>query len=159
MATQILSHFVEDFTLISAFSLFIVGILNIVLGLIFRESARPNRCISPWRSTEVLPTSQDNRSAFAVFSSRTSPGKITPYVVRQDAPHSDSSYSDSGSLKSAEKAGYGFGGRGEKSAGLGGSESISSMPDESPLPTFLPPPGLSSSSGTKPAFRSSPTAL
>ena len=85
IATSILSHFVEDFTLVSAFVLFVIGCLNILLGLIFRESARAKRSIFPWRAgvKGVLPTSQNNRKVFnSIFSSRTSSaGKITPYII------------------------------------------------------------------------------
>ena len=153
ISTQILSHFVEDFTLVSAFVLFFIGCLNILLGLIFRESARTKRSISPWRAgvQGVLPTSvsKDNRlvfnSTFAIFSSRTTPGgEITPYVMYQDA-------TDSGS--STEKAGYGFGRQGEKPAALGGS--VLQKPDEL-LPRYTAPlaPPVST-----PTFKSSPTAI
>lgn len=80
ISTQILSHFVEDFTLVSAFILFVLGCINIALGIIFRESAKVKRSInlSPWctKVKDILPVSQDvrlvfinNNSGSTVFSS------------------------------------------------------------------------------------------
>lgn len=144
ISTQILSHHVDDFTLVSAFFLFALGCLNMLLGLIFRESAKAKRSISSWRAEVkgVLPTSQDNRPVFvnnnstsAVFSS---PSEKDSYVRRQDT-----SASDNGSWRSTEKAGYGFGRQGEKSAALRGF--ILQKPVES-LPRYMTPPPASNRS-------------
>ncbi|KAJ3494450.1 hypothetical protein NLJ89_g10807 [Agrocybe chaxingu] len=66
ISTQILSHHVDDFALVSAFFLFALGCLNMLLGLIFRESAKAKRSITSWRAEAkgILPTSQDNRPVF-----------------------------------------------------------------------------------------------
>ena len=138
ISTQILSHHVDDFTLVSAFFLFALGCLNMFLGLIFRESAKPKRSITSWRAEAkgVLPISQDHRpvfvnnSASAVFS----PSEKAPasYVTRQDT-----TASDNGSWRSTEKAGYGFGRQGEKSAALRGF--ILQKPVEA-LPRYMTPP-------------------
>ena len=144
ISTQILSHHVDEFTLVSAFFLFALGCLNMLLGLIFRESAKAKRSISSWRAEVkgVLPTSQDNRPVFvnnnstsAAFSS---PSEKSPYVKRQDT-----SASDNGSWRSTEKAGYGFGRQGEKSAALRGF--ILQKPVES-LPRYMTPPPASNRS-------------
>jgi len=138
ISTQILSHHVDEFTLVSAFFLFALGCLNMLLGLIFRESAKAKRSISSWRAEVkgVLPTSQDNRPPFvnnnstsAAFSS---PSEKEPYVMRQDTTASDNR-----SWRSTEKAGYGFGRQGEKSAALRGF--ILQKPSES-LPRYMTPP-------------------
>ena len=58
-----LSHHVDEFSLVSAFFLFSVGCVNIFLGLVFRESAKARRSLSAWHdqykdaSDSVLPTS------------------------------------------------------------------------------------------------------
>jgi len=144
ISTQILSHHVDDFTLVSAFFLFALGCLNMLLGLIFRESAKAKRSISSWRSEVkgVLPTSQDNRPVFvnnnstaAAFSS---PREKAHYVKRQD-----SAASDTGSWRSTEKAGHGFGRQGEKTAALRGF--ILQKPAES-LPRYMTPPPASARS-------------
>ena len=143
ISTQILSHHVDDFTLVSAFLLFALGCLNMLLGLIFRESAKAKRSISSWRAEVkgVLPTSQDNRPVFAkdnsVSAAFSSPSEKAPYVTRQDT-----SASDNRSWRS-EKAGYGFGRQGEKSAALRGF--ILQKPVES-LPRYMTPPPASTRS-------------
>ena len=145
ISTQILSHHVDDFTLVSAFFLFALGCLNMFLGLIFRESAKAKRSISFWRADVkgVLPTSQDNRPVFVNNNSTTSaafssPNEKVPYVKRQDT-----NASDNGSWRSTEKAGYGFGRQGEKSAALRGF--ILQKPVES-LPRYMTPPPASTRS-------------
>ena len=144
ISTQILSHHVDDFTLVSAFFLFALGCLNMLLGLIFRESAKAKRSISAWRAEVkgVLPTSQDNRPVFVnnnFTSEAFSPSsEKETYVKRQDT-----TASDNGSWKSTEKAGYGFGRQGEKSAALRGF--ILQKPAES-LPRYMAPPSVSTRS-------------
>jgi len=139
ISTQILSHHVDDFTLVSAFFLFALGCLNMLLGLIFRESAKAKRSISSWRAEVkgVLPSSQDNRPVFVNNSESVSrafspTGEKSHYVKRQD-----SAASDNRSWRSAEKTGYGFGRQGEKSAALRGF--ILQKPAES-LPRYMTPP-------------------
>jgi hypothetical protein len=141
ISTQILSHHVDDFTLVSAFFLFSLGCLNMLLGLIFRESAKAKRSISSWRAEVkgVLPTSQDNRPVFVNNNSTSAAfSEKAPYVMRQDT-----AASDKGSLRSTEKAGYGFGRQGEKSAALRGF--ILQKPSES-LPRYMTPPPASTRS-------------
>jgi len=141
ISTQILSHHVDDFTLVSAFFLFALGCLNMFLGLIFRESAKAKRSITSWRAEVkgVLPTSQDNRPVFVNNSSASAafspPSEKPPYIMRQDT-----TASDQGSWRSTEKAGYGFGRQGEKSAALRGF--ILQKPVES-LPRYMTPPARS----------------
>jgi len=143
ISTQILSHHVDDFTLVSAFFLFALGCLNMLLGLIFRESAKAKRSISSWRAEVkgVLPSSQDNRPVFVNNSESVSrafspTGEKSHYVKRQD-----SAASDNRSWRSAEKTGYGFGRQGEKSAALRGF--ILQKPAES-LPRYMTPPPAAS---------------
>ncbi|KAF8801601.1 hypothetical protein BYT27DRAFT_7341777 [Phlegmacium glaucopus] len=147
ISTQILSHHVDDFTLVSAFFLFALGCLNMFLGLLFRESAKPKRSITSWRAEAkgVLPTSQDNRPVFvninpvsSPFSSASEKTISSPHIMRQDTIASDQ-----GSWRSTEKTGYGFGRQGEKAAALRGF--ILQKPVES-LPRYMTPSPTSSPS-------------
>jgi len=139
ISTQILSHHVDDFTLVSAFFLFALGCVNMLLGLLFRESAKPKRSVTSWRAEAkgVLPTSQDNRPVFvnnhnvaSIFSSPSEKGFSSPHIMRQDTT------SSGGSWRSTEKAGHGFGRQGEKTAALRGF--ILQKPVES-LPRYMTP--------------------
>ncbi|KAF8350420.1 hypothetical protein F5887DRAFT_856562, partial [Amanita rubescens] len=56
---QILSHHVDDYTLVSAFFLFSMECLNMLLGLVFRKSAKDMRSILSWRA-EFLPKTTDS---------------------------------------------------------------------------------------------------
>jgi hypothetical protein len=139
ISTQILSHHVDDFTLVSAFFLFALGCLNMFLGLVFRESAKSKRSITSWRAEAkgILPTTADNRPVFI---------NATPYVSnvfsQEKAPYHphvmvhQETTSDALSYKSTEKVGYGFGRQGEKAAGLRGF--ILQKPEES-LPRYVSP--------------------
>jgi hypothetical protein len=143
ISTQILSHHVDDFTLVSAFFLFALGCLNMLLGLIFRESAKEKRSISSWRAEVkgVLPSSLDNRPVFVNNNSASAafspPSEKAPYVTRQDTAASDKSW------RSTEKTGHGFGRQGEKSAALRGF--LLQKPAES-LPRYMTPPPASAHS-------------
>ncbi|KAH9848867.1 hypothetical protein C2E23DRAFT_738439 [Lenzites betulinus] len=151
IGATVLSHHVDDFTLVAAFFLFALGCVNMFVGLVFRERAKERRSIMSWRAEAkgVLPSHRDLRPPFA----------------RPAAAAVDTFFRGTGG--STEKAhaeefgqkGYGFGRQGEKAAGLKGF--LISKPLES-LPRYAPPPARSESSraGTpEPKFRSSPTAI
>lgn len=108
IGAAILSHHVDEFSLVSAFFLFALGCVNILLGLIFRESAKDRRALSSWRpeSSGVLPTHNATFSGAPSFLARTYDEK------RPESGDFDAGY---GSEK-----GYGFGRQGEKQAGLRG---------------------------------------
>lgn len=82
-----------------------------LLGLIFRESAKEKRSITAWKNdgTPVLPVVADYRSTPP--SGGNFPGSFNN--EKADTWASD------------EKAGYGFGRMGEKSAGLRGTPRFS----------------------------------
>ncbi|KAK7025324.1 hypothetical protein VNI00_016106 [Paramarasmius palmivorus] len=145
-----------------------------LLGLIFRESAKEKRSIRSWRSDNksILPTTtKDAGPVFVNASPAFAPSMPQP-----------------ASEFGTEKAGYGFGRQGEKAAGLRGF--ILQKPDETlpryatPSPAPAPTPAVvslrpqSSRSSTssfaspgyardsvrddddnRPQFKSSPTAL
>ncbi|KIM48668.1 hypothetical protein M413DRAFT_437852 [Hebeloma cylindrosporum] len=188
ISTQILSHHVDDFTLVSAFFLFALGCLNMLLGLIFRESAKPKRSITSWRAEAkgILPTTSDQRPVFVNATPIVS--SVFSQEKGQQVHVSHETVTDAHSFRSTEKAGYGFGRQGEKAAGLRGF--ILQKPEES-LPRYASPPppraatvsrspsSVSSSSSfyaderppsmpvphaaethaAAPAFRSSPTSI
>ncbi|KAF8236231.1 hypothetical protein L208DRAFT_1422051 [Tricholoma matsutake] len=131
ISTQILSHHVDDFTLVAAFLLFSIGCLNMLLGLIFRESAKAKRSITSWRaeSMGILPTANDNRPVFTRGSPATAQRSFSMEKDRSDTE-------EFGAWKATEKPRYGFGRQGEKAAGLRGF--ILQKPEES-LPRYASP--------------------
>lgn len=132
ISTQILSHHVDDFTLVSAFFLFVLGCINMLLGLIFRETAKRYRSIRAWREEArgILPSETDKRPFFASSAPAVFKGFSGPQVT---VVRHDTNTSEAPSWRSTEKAGYGFGRQGEKAAGLRGF--ILSKPEES-LPRY-----------------------
>ncbi|KAJ6578890.1 hypothetical protein DFH09DRAFT_1148587 [Mycena vulgaris] len=113
LGAAILSHHVDEFSLVAAFFLFSIGCLNILAGLIFRQSAKSKRSITSWRehANGALPThvaGVDIRPAGSAASS----------FVEKEA-----------------NIGYGFGAQGERAAGLKGY--LLSKPIES-LPRYAP---------------------
>ncbi|KAF9449598.1 hypothetical protein P691DRAFT_702962 [Macrolepiota fuliginosa MF-IS2] len=153
ISTQILSHHVDDFSLVSAFFLFALGCLNMLLGLIFRESAKPKRSITSWRteSKGVLPTHTGSSSTTTTLAN----GRPATYFPDSGAGLQRGGSEHGSTYKGplyGEKAGYGFGTHGEKAAGLRGF--ILQKPDEA-LPRYMTPPPQLSRSGTKRSSSSS----
>ena len=112
------------FTLVSAFFLFSIGCLNVLMGLIFREGAKSKRSVTSWRehAKSALPTHVGGVD-------------IRPVVNMASAPPSFVSNMWPGSgdkdEKPFDKAGFGFGRQGEKAAagmGLFISKPIESLP-------------------------------
>ncbi|TDL26894.1 hypothetical protein BD410DRAFT_714984 [Rickenella mellea] len=130
IGAAVLSHHVDEFALVSAFFLFAVGCLNILVGLIWRQSAKDKRSLTSWRDQKknILP---------APVSS----------IASKIGPPSFISHQTFGGL--------GFGRQGEKQAGLKGY--LLTKPLES-LPRYAANPGRGSRSNS-PAFESSPTAV
>jgi len=118
IGAAILSHHVDTFALVAAFFLFSVGCLNMLVGLIWRESAKSKRSLAYWRdqAKSVLPTHTANGDNCHVTAATTSASFVSSIV--------------SGSDKSS-KSGLGFGRQGEKSAALKGyliSRPVESLP-------------------------------
>nr|GAT50020.1 predicted protein [Mycena chlorophos] len=145
IGAQILSHHVDDFTLVAAFFLFAIGCLNMFLGLVFREGAKGKRSLRGKRQA-------DKNAKQGIIT-----GTIRPHVLDVTPQFSIPAFPGAGmtdaspveksvdaesfhSWKSTDKAGYGFGRQGEKAAGLRGF--ILQRPEEtlpryaSPTPTF-----------------------
>lgn len=111
IGATILSHYVDDFTLVAAFFLFAIGCLNILLGLVFGVKVKQRRSICAWRSDsdDVLPPV----------------GQRRPPFTRPDNSYVSSFFKLSGKPESGaaptNKTGLGFGKHGEKTAGLKGT--------------------------------------
>ena len=72
IGAAVLSHHVNQFTLGSAFFLFVIGCVNaIVIGVWLREKAKPKRSITSWKekSRGVLPIVKDYPSSPPTFVS------------------------------------------------------------------------------------------
>ncbi|KAF9221716.1 hypothetical protein BS17DRAFT_784554 [Gyrodon lividus] len=112
IGASVLSHYVNDFPLVTAFFLFSIGCVNILAGLIFREKAKDKRSILSWRERgkDVLPThvrGVDIRPVTGAVSSMFSHDEKNGHPTR--APSNASN-----------RAGMGFGRQGEKGAALKG---------------------------------------
>jgi len=119
IGAAVLSHHVDSFPLVSAFFLFSIGCLNILIGLIFRDSSKSLRSITEWRDrVPDLPRANS-------IAKTGSPS----YVSSAFAPASDKAPSHD------FKGNYGFGRQGEKAAALKGF--LISKPLET-LPRYAP---------------------
>jgi len=114
LGAAILSHHVDGFTMVSAFLLFSIGILNIILALIFGSEVKAHRCILSWRNkAPELPTIA--KSASSSFSEK-------GHRTNTDGSHDN-------------LAGYGFGRQGFDKNGMKGfliSKPIESLPKYTP---------------------------
>jgi len=66
IGAAVLSHHVDDFSLVSGFFVFSIGCLNMFFGLIFRASAKSKRSILSWREEKksVLPQSVSTKVGY-----------------------------------------------------------------------------------------------
>ncbi|KAJ6508840.1 hypothetical protein C8R45DRAFT_968967 [Mycena sanguinolenta] len=118
LGAAILSHHVDEFSLVAAFFLFAIGCLNQFAGLIFRESAKSKRSITSWRehSKNVLPTHVAGVDIRPVAAAAPS---FVSSVFKNEKPQEE------------PKVGQGFGRQGERAAGLKGyliSKPVESLP-------------------------------
>lgn len=131
IGAAVLSQHVDDFTLVSAFFLFVLGCINMFLGLLFRESAKSRRSITSWREEAkgVLPTT-DLRSNLDLNRSGSS-GSGQSSTSSTICDEKTRGVSEFGAVRNGSRAGYGFGRQGEKAAGLRGfliSKPVESLP-------------------------------
>ena len=148
IGAAVLSHFVDDFALVSAFFLFALGCVNIIVGLIWRSSAKVKRSITSWRELDkhVLPV---HATGFSTHSNMSSFAEKNGDVVNDDALF----------MNSTGRSGMGFGRQGEKAAATRGMSNPYSFPSDShlnvlagftitppmeSLPKYIPRPGSSS---------------
>ncbi|KAJ8589139.1 hypothetical protein M405DRAFT_818579 [Rhizopogon salebrosus TDB-379] len=160
IGAAVLSQHVDDFTLVSAFFLFVLGCMNMLLGLIFRESAKSRRSVTSWREEAkgILPTTNVGHLALNRTGSSGSSRSFTSSTLYEEKSRDLAEF---GAGRSNSRAGYGFGRQGEKAAGLKGfliSKPLETVPRYSPRPTSVP----SQSSrvpSPEPRFASSGTAI
>ena len=115
IGATILSHFVDDFTLVAAFFLFAIGCLNILLGLVFGAKAKQKRSIRSWRSDsdDVLPPVGGGRPPFT----RPDSSYVASFFKSSEKQDFGATHVNGGT------PGLGFGKQGEKAAGLKGTYS------------------------------------
>lgn len=154
IGAAVLSHRVDTFTLVSAFFLFSVGCLNVLLGLIFRAGAKSKRSITSWREhgksalKSTLPTHigpiDVRPMASAASNYMSQKGYDAPFTTPRSFVASLSTGSTAVSHNDEKKSasgGYGFGKHGEKVAAMGGYllnrpvESLPKYAPRSPSPT------------------------
>jgi len=127
IGAAILSRHVDTFTLVSAFFLFSLGCVNVLVGLIFRQSAKSKRSFTSWRehAKSALPThvaGVDVRPP-TFLSKLYTGGTDSPSIGRMSNTGAESTNDRYG--------GFGFGRQGEKAAGLKGfliSKPVESLP-------------------------------
>ncbi|KIJ69198.1 hypothetical protein HYDPIDRAFT_123409 [Hydnomerulius pinastri MD-312] len=167
IGAAVLSQHVDDFTLVAAFFLFVVGCMNMLLGLIFRESAKERRSITAWRDgpKDVLPSHLPPAANLNRSASSTSGQSFTSSTVYEEKSRDLSEF---GAARSGSRAGYGFGRQGEKAAGMKGfliSKPLETLPRYAARPTSAPSARSESISSRSPSpepephFNSSSTAL
>ncbi|KAJ7139986.1 hypothetical protein C8R43DRAFT_600739 [Mycena crocata] len=134
IGAQILSHHVDEFTLVSAFFLFSIGCLNMLLGLVFREDAKSKRVL---RNNKPDATKGIIAPPFVNASPQFAPTAAAgpPFVLTGDADAvSFASWKNSDMAKAA----YGFGRQGEKAGALHVARSEEQLPryaSPSPAPS------------------------
>jgi hypothetical protein len=164
IGSSVLSHHVDTFSLVSAFFLFSVGCLNILIGLIWRQNAKSKRSITSFRnkSKEILPTTiprpmthaSEGSSTFVSHMTGSSKGMSVymydektgqmGYAHAHGQPQDHVSFAPEPRAEtpsslthtpSQTHAGMGFGRQGEKAAALKGF--LINKPVES-LPRYVP---------------------
>lgn len=88
IGAAILSHHINDFALVAAFFLFSIGCINILVGLIFRESSRTRRSLMEWHDTKkpVLPTTIVPRDQLDSGASSFISNAEKPYLPQTGVP-------------------------------------------------------------------------
>jgi len=147
IGAAVLSHHVETFAMVSAFFLFSIGCVNIFMGLLFRGKGRYKRSFTAWKDNKsVLPSISDIGRPNAILTSNSFVSGVSE--IGEKAKMGFGRQLDS----------YGFGTKGEKTAGLKGF--LITKPLET-LPRYAAKPhntGETSRSGS-PTFTSSATAI
>jgi len=115
IGASVLSHYVGDFPLVTAFFLFSVGCVNILVGLIFRETVKDKRSILSWRERgkDVLPSHVPGIEGIRPIVT----GTQSSVFSREEKPSSVPARTLS---TASSRPGMGFGRQGEKAAGLRG---------------------------------------
>ena len=128
LGAAVLSHHVPTFALVSAFFLFAVGCLNIILGLVFRSKIHERRAILSWRNkAPALPKHVERAATVASVASDVA-SSIFGSKKSSDVEKGDMHYQDE---KAARGFGHGFGRKAEETAKLKGfviSKPVETLP-------------------------------
>lgn len=121
IGASVLSHYIGDFPLVTAFFLFSIGCVNMLVGLIFRETVKDKRSVLSWRERgkDVLPS---HVRGVEIRPVGTGAGTLSSVFSREEKDGgggSDPVLAPSNA--SSSRPGKGFGRQGEKSAGLRGT--------------------------------------
>lgn len=111
LGAAVLSHHVDKFSLASAFFLFSIGCLNMLLGIVFRDRARAIRSIRAHRreKKDVLPTNVHGAAGSGGHASISG-----PIILSEKEKEAMGMYrSDSTSSAGSSKSGLGFGRQGD----------------------------------------------
>jgi len=129
LGAAVLSHYVDDFALVSAFFLFALGCLNILIGLIWRDRARSKRSLTSWKdhAKSALP--------LPVSATTVATAKDAFEFAGKGVQMSMSGLGVSLARNGDAGRGMGFGSQAEKAAGLRGF--LITKPVES-LPRYYP---------------------
>ncbi|EJD05198.1 uncharacterized protein FOMMEDRAFT_58262, partial [Fomitiporia mediterranea MF3/22] len=138
IGAAVLSHHVDDFALVSAFFLFAIGCLNILIGLIFREKGKAKRSITSWRAEKkkgILPMVTDRIGERAgplrpMFTGQP-PSFLSNHLTGNSHPDNSSEIT-----LTDEKRGYGWGRQAEKK--LAGAKGILISKPVEALPPYGP---------------------
>ena len=124
IGAAVLSQYVDDFALVSALFLFVLGCMNMLLGLIFRESAKRRRSITSWRdrAKDLLPTTTLPSVPHLNLNHTGSSGSGRSFASSTLVEEKARDLAEFGA--GLGKAGYGFGRQGEKTAALKGRSSL-----------------------------------
>jgi hypothetical protein len=169
ISASILSHHVDDFSLVSAFFLFSVGCINMLLGLFFRERVKNYRSYFWWKKQgePIIPQhvgsfakpltlntnvpsvasyqhSRSGSSAGSYYSEKTGYGYGADKKSQYEQDYDNIAAARAGSPQD-NRAGFGFGTAGQKQAAMRGF--ILKAPGES-VPRYAPGPAAASRSGS-----------
>lgn len=113
IGAAVLSHHVDDFALVSSFFLFAIACLNMLAGLIWRQSAKSKRSVTSWRehAKSALPTHVAGVDVRPMM-----PSAPPTFMSNMFSGHKN----DDNNEKPPNRAGLGFGRQAEKAAALKG---------------------------------------
>lgn len=132
LGAAVLSHHVPTFALVSAFFLFAVGCLNILLGLIFRSKIHERRALLSWRNKAPALPKHVERAATVASVATDVASSFFGSKKSSDPEKAEMQYQEE---KAASGFGYGFGRKAEETAKLKGF--VISKPVET-LPKYAP---------------------
>ncbi|OCH90869.1 hypothetical protein OBBRIDRAFT_887394 [Obba rivulosa] len=144
LGAAVLSHHVDRLALVAAFFLFSLGCLNMLLGLIFRESAKERRAVTAWRTRYEDPRAPPLQSLHDLKSRPLFLGRSVSErtaVAPWEAPDAKYGADELGrreperaASSASARSGKGFGRQGEKEA-LARGHTVATPPEA--LPPYM----------------------